>query len=154
MCPFGQLASVVGVASPSAFPAEFMALALCSPFTFCLFLCLFLFMYYLFAWRRAWQPTAVLLPGESHGQRSLAGSSPGGHRGTGLKRLSTAHSLAVPGLSCGTARSSIFLTACGIFCCGMWDLVPWSGIKPGPPALGVQSLSHWTHREVLHLALF
>ena len=24
-------------------------------------------------WRRAWQPTAVLLPGESHGQRSLAG---------------------------------------------------------------------------------
>ena len=24
-------------------------------------------------WRRAWQPTAVFLPGESHGQRSLAG---------------------------------------------------------------------------------
>ena len=23
-------------------------------------------------WRRAWQPTAVFLPGESHGQRSLA----------------------------------------------------------------------------------
>ena len=23
-------------------------------------------------WRRAWQPTPVLLPGESHGQRSLA----------------------------------------------------------------------------------
>ena len=27
-------------------------------------------------WRRAWQPTIVLLPGESHGQRRLAGSSP------------------------------------------------------------------------------
>ena len=27
-------------------------------------------------WRRAWQPTPVLLPGESHGQRSLAGYSP------------------------------------------------------------------------------
>ena len=27
-------------------------------------------------WRRAWQPTPVFLPGESHGQRSLAGSSP------------------------------------------------------------------------------
>ena len=24
-------------------------------------------------WRRAWQPTPVLLPGESHGQRSLVG---------------------------------------------------------------------------------
>ena len=27
-------------------------------------------------WRRAWQPTSVFLPGESHGQRSLAGYSP------------------------------------------------------------------------------
>jgi len=27
-------------------------------------------------WRRAWQPTPVLLPGESHGQRSLEGYSP------------------------------------------------------------------------------
>ena len=27
-------------------------------------------------WRRAWQPTPVSLPGESHGQRSLAGYSP------------------------------------------------------------------------------
>ena len=26
-------------------------------------------------WRRAWQPTAEFLPGESHGQRSLAGYS-------------------------------------------------------------------------------
>ena len=30
--------------------------------------------------RRAWQPTAVFLPGESHGQRSLAGSQSWGHR--------------------------------------------------------------------------
>jgi len=27
-------------------------------------------------WRRAWQPTSAFLPGESHGQRSLAGYSP------------------------------------------------------------------------------
>ena len=27
-------------------------------------------------WRRAWQPTPVFLPGESHGQRSVAGYSP------------------------------------------------------------------------------
>ena len=28
----------------------------------------------------AWQPTPVFLPGESHGQRSLVGSSPYGHK--------------------------------------------------------------------------
>ena len=27
-------------------------------------------------WRRKWQPTPVFWPGESHGQRSLAGYSP------------------------------------------------------------------------------
>ena len=46
----------------------------------------------------------------------------------------------------------IYLTAlglsCGIFRCDMWDVVPWSGIEPGLPALGAQSLSHWTPREV------
>ena len=31
-------------------------------------------------WRRAWRPTPAFLPGESHGQRSLAGYSPQGHR--------------------------------------------------------------------------
>ena len=31
--------------------------------------------------------------------------------------------------------------------CGIWDLVPWPGIEPKLPALGVQSLSHWTTRE-------
>ena len=36
-------------------------------------------------WRRAWQPTPVFLPGESHGQRSLAGVA---KSWTWLKRLS------------------------------------------------------------------
>ena len=31
-------------------------------------------------WRRKWQPTPVFLPGESHGQRSLAGCSPWGRK--------------------------------------------------------------------------
>ena len=31
-------------------------------------------------WRMEWQPTLVLLPGESHGQRSLAGCSPWGRK--------------------------------------------------------------------------
>jgi len=32
------------------------------------------------AWRRKWQPTPVLLPGKFHGQRSLAGYGPWGHK--------------------------------------------------------------------------
>ena len=32
--------------------------------------------------RGKWQPTSVFLPGESHGQRSLAGYSPWGHKGS------------------------------------------------------------------------
>ena len=31
------------------------------------------------SWRRAWQPTPVFLPGESHGQWSLGGYSPQSH---------------------------------------------------------------------------
>ena len=31
-------------------------------------------------WRRKWQPTPVFLPGEAHGQRSLMGYSPWGHK--------------------------------------------------------------------------
>ena len=31
-------------------------------------------------WRRAWQPIAVFLPGVFHGQSSLAGYSPWGHK--------------------------------------------------------------------------
>ena len=41
----------------------------------------------------------------------------------------------------------IYLAALGLSC-SIWDLVPWSGIKPRPSALGVQSLSHWTTKEV------
>ena len=31
-------------------------------------------------WRKTWQPTPVFLPGKSHGQRSLMGYSPWGHK--------------------------------------------------------------------------
>ena len=31
-------------------------------------------------WRRKWQPTPVLMPGKSHGQRSLVGCSPWGRK--------------------------------------------------------------------------
>ena len=47
-------------------------------------LSLFTFMH----WRRKWQPTPVLLPGKSHGQRSLVVYSP-----RGLKQLDTSEQL-------------------------------------------------------------
>ena len=37
---------------------------------------------YLYRWRRQWHPTPVLLPGKSHGQRSLVGCSPWGRWGS------------------------------------------------------------------------
>ena len=42
-------------------------------------------------WRRAWQPTPIVLPGESHGQRSLVGYSPWGHKESDTSEL-TEHS--------------------------------------------------------------
>ena len=48
----------------------------------------------------------------------------------------------------------VVIAACWFFSCGMgtlswgtWHLVPWPGIEPSSPALGGQSLSHWTIRE-------
>ena len=39
--------------------------------------------------------------------------------------------------------------ACGIFSCSTWALLVGAcGSEPGPPALGAQSLNHWTTREV------
>ena len=51
--------------------------------------------------------------------------------------------LATPGLSS-------LVATCKLFNCSMWDLVPWPGIDSRSPALGVQSLSHWTIREDPH----
>ena len=45
-------------------------------------------------WRKAWQPIPVIFPGESHGQRSLAGFGPQGHKESSTtKQLSSWHIL-------------------------------------------------------------
>ena len=47
-------------------------------------------------WRRKWLPTPILLPGESHGQRSLVGCGPRGHRESDMtERLSFIQSYSV-----------------------------------------------------------
>ena len=50
------------------------------------------------AWWRAWQPTLVFLPGDSHGQRSLEGCSPQGHKESGMdwSDLAHTHDSAIP----------------------------------------------------------
>ena len=42
-------------------------------------------------WRRAWQPTPVFLPGESHGQRSLVGYSPQGRKESDMTEATCMH---------------------------------------------------------------
>ena len=45
-------------------------------------------------WRRAWQPTPVFLPGESHGQRNLSGYSPEGYKESNMTEVTEyTHSL-------------------------------------------------------------
>ena len=48
----------------------------------------------------------------------------------------------MPGLSCSRQELS----------CVMWDLFHWPGIKPRAPALGAQSLNHWTTRNIPHIS--
>ena len=50
----------------------------------------------------------------------------------------------------------VLVAACGLLSCGMWTQLWHVGsssltkdhVKPGPPAPGVQRLSHWTTKEV------
>ena len=45
-------------------------------------------------WRRAWQPTPIFLPGESHGQRSLVGYSPWSHKESDMnEQLPCSHNI-------------------------------------------------------------
>ena len=61
-------------------------------------------------WRRQWQPTPVLLPGKSHGWRSLIGCSPWGHEKLDLtERLHSHFSLSCVGEGNGRQPTPVFL---------------------------------------------
>ena len=45
-------------------------------------------------------------------------------------------------------RSLIFIAACGVFSCIMWDLLPCPKIEPMPSAVRAQNLSHWSTIEI------
>ena len=57
-------------------------------------------------WRRKWQLTQVSLPGKSHGQRSLAGYSPWGHKELG-QDLATKRRQIWNGIVLGGARTRV-----------------------------------------------
>ena len=61
-------------------------------------------------WRRKWQPTPVFLPGESHGQRSLAGYSPQGCKRVGyvVTKQQQQHLSLVPALCEGVISSELY----------------------------------------------
>ena len=42
----------------------------------------------------------------------------------------------------------IYFMYLAVLSCSTWDLVPQPRIKPQPPALGMQNLSHWTTSKV------
>ena len=89
-------------------------------------------------WRREWKPTLILLPEESHGQRSLAGYSPYCRTELGMTEVKWSESCSVMsdslqlhGLYCpwnspgqNTRVGSLFLLQ-GIF--------PTQGLNPGLP---------------------
>ena len=68
-------------------------------------------------WRRKWQPTPVLLPGKSHGQRSLVGYGPWDH-----KQLDTTERLEFPFLvldhqTLVTSHTLGFVLVCAVALC-------------------------------------
>ena len=73
-------------------------------------------------WRRVWQPTPVSLPGESHGQRSLAGYSPWGTKESDTtERLSTAQRAGR--LMFSSLRLSVSRCSCVFLGAASWRLL-------------------------------
>ena len=83
-----------------------------------------------------WQPTLVFLPGESHGQKSLAGYSPWGHKQADMTEQLTR---AVTAGATGNTNCA---------CEGIQPATEWKRSGPGahvqePPPPGTQSQEAW-----------
>ena len=62
-------------------------------------------------WRRKWQPTPVFLPGESHGQRSLAGYSPWDHKESDTTERLSMHAIYIKAQMVPEAANGALKTA-------------------------------------------
>ena len=74
------------------------------------------------AWRRKWLPTPVLLPGESHGQKSLVGYSPWGRKESDTTEQLT---LSLVVLSIGGVLSTLLLLPAPCFCSRLFRSGSW-----------------------------
>ena len=84
-------------------------------------------------WRRAQQPTPVSLPGESHGQRNLAGYSLWGHKESDTAEHAHSHA---PGRVLGyTSGSLLQFTSVAQSCPALCD--PMGCSPPGSSVLGI-----------------
>ena len=88
-------------------------------------------------WKRAWQPTSVFLPGESHGQGTLAGCSPLTHKESDTTDVTYTHCLLLPSQSLFPFDNRILLSLlCGdmqvaCHCCrSSTAILWWSQINP------------------------
>jgi len=85
-------------------------------------------------WRRAWQPSPVFLPGESHGQRSLVDYSPWGHKESNkTEQLSP-------------LTSNVSLRVCLLSCLSHAQLsvTPWTIAHQAPLSMGFSRQEYWS----------
>ena len=116
-------------------------------------------------WRRAWQPTPVYLPGESHGQRSLEGYSPWGHKESDISsEIACTHAQYSWGdvkvaQSCQTLCNTMDCTVHGILQARIleWITFPFSRESSQPrdwtqvSCIAGRFFTSWATREVLSL---
>ena len=76
--------------------------------------------------KRKWQPTSVSLPGESHGQRSLVGYSPWGHK----ESDSYAHTTYLRASLGGSVHEESSCNAGDLPQCDRPGFNPWVGKMP------------------------
>ena len=79
-------------------------------------------------WRRQWQPTPVLLPGKSHGPRSLVAYSPWGHKESDMTERLRFTSLSKAALC--LSKTSCFIQRCSVR--KVLSQNPWYEIKNKP----------------------
>ena len=104
------------------------------------------------SWGRKWQPTPVFLPGRSHGQRSLAGYSPWGHKESDKSHPLSMHAYltcsflspgsleqAGPRDSSSPGREEQRWHAGSTWGCGHWSQLPvgWREDYLGPDGSGI-----------------
>ena len=88
--------------------------------------------------RRQWHPTPVLLPGKSHGWRSLVGCSPWGHEESDTTERLT-FTFHIHALEKEMATHSSILA---------WR-IPGMGEPGGPPSMGLHRVGHdWSNLTI------